>query len=344
MATVTQVTLTCDVCGNAKDVKTWTFALDGKAYQIDLCRKDGNSLGRVAARYIAKARKVTAKPSRRQRRGKPRSQAATAGSGNGAVQQQKGIYVYGILPADIEVAGDMPGVGNHPGLLRDVHFDGLAALISEVDLPGRLESPGDLRTHREILDATAAEVPVLPLRFGTVLASEDAVVEELLTAHHDEFTAALDRLEGHAEFQVKGRYVEDAVLREVVSENEQAARLRDTIQGRDPDAARDARIELAQLTSQATTAMRAQDTGALKQAMEELCLASVVQEPTHELDAVHVAFLAAVDRERDIEQVIENLAGGWEGRIDVQLLGPMAAYHFTEIAQPDGSPGRQRSS
>ena len=49
MTTVTQVTLTCDVCGNAKDVKTWTFGLDGKAYEIDLCRKDGNALSRVAA-------------------------------------------------------------------------------------------------------------------------------------------------------------------------------------------------------------------------------------------------------------------------------------------------------
>ena len=49
------------------------------------------------------------------------------------MQQQKGIYVYGILPADIEVAVGIPGVGEHPGLLRDVRCDGLAALISEVD-------------------------------------------------------------------------------------------------------------------------------------------------------------------------------------------------------------------
>lgn len=46
-----------------------------------------------------------------------------------------------------------------------------------------------VRTYREILDATAAEVPVLPLSFGTILASEDAVAEDLLTARHDEFTA-----------------------------------------------------------------------------------------------------------------------------------------------------------
>src|SRR5262249_14999978 len=148
-------------------------------------------------------------------------------------KQQKGIYVYGILPADIEVAAGMPGVGEHPGLLSDVRFNGLAALISEVDLSGRLGS-ADERTHREILDATAAEVPIVPLPFGTILASADAVAEELLAAHHDEFAAALDQLEGRAEFQVKGRYLEDAVLDELLSHNKRAARLRDAIQGKNP--------------------------------------------------------------------------------------------------------------
>jgi hypothetical protein len=340
MATVSQVELTCDVCGSAEDVKTWTFGLDGKAYEIDLCRKDGNALGRVTARYISKARKATAKPSHRQGQrqhgGRPRFRAATSASGEGAkaraagskreakashlqlqnaegastqagravgARQQRGIFVYGILPADIEVAADMPGVGERPGPLRDVRFGGVAALISEVDLSGLLGSPDDLRTHREILDATATEVPVLPLRFGTVLASEQAVAEELLAAHHDEFTTALDQLEGRAEFQVKGCYVEEAVLGEVSNE--------------------------------AVTARREEDTRALMQAMEGLCVASVAREPARDLDAVHVAFLVAVDQEAEVERVIEDLACQWEGRVEVQLLGPMAAYDFAGTAQPE---------
>jgi hypothetical protein len=311
MATVTQAQLTCDVCGGTNDVKTRTFGLDGKAYEIDLCRKDGNALDRVAARYTAKARKVTAKRGRRRHDGRPRARAKTSrsqpqnakGTSTAAAkaadgQQQKGIFVYGILPADIEVATGIPGVGKHPGLLRDVRCDGLAALISEVDTSGQLGSPGDLRAHREILDATAAEVPVLPLRFGTVLASEDAVAKDLLVAHHDEFTAALDQLEGRAEFQVKGRYVKDAI----------------------PDEGK---------------ARREEDTRALKQVMEGLYVASVAREPANELDAVHVAFLVPVDQEPEVERVIEDLAREWEGRIDVQLLGPMAAYDFAGTAQPE---------
>jgi len=157
----------------------------------------------------------------------------------------------------------------------------------------------------------------------------------LLAAHHDEFTAALDQLEGRAEFQVKGRYVRDAVLGEVLSQDKQAVGLQDAIQGKDPDAARNARIELGQLLNQTVKARREEDTRALRQAMDRLCVASVAREPTQELDAVHVAFLVAVDQEPEVERVIEDLAHEWEGRIDVQLLGPMAAYDFARTAQPE---------
>jgi sensor histidine kinase regulating citrate/malate metabolism len=211
----------------------------------------------------------------------------------------------------------------------------VAALISEVDLAGRLGSRGDLSTHREILDATAVEVPVLPLRFGTVLASEDQVAGQLLAARHDEFAAALQQLEGRVQFLAQGRYLKEAVLGEVLSENARAARLHDTVGGQDPDAARDASAELGEILGAAVTARREQDTQALMQAVEEVCVASVVREPAHELDAVHVAFLVDAERESELERVIEELARDWQGRIEVQLLGPMAAYDFVSTAAPD---------
>ena len=125
----------------------------------------------------------------------------------------------------------------------------------------------------------------------------------MLAAHHDEFTAALDQLEGRTEFQVRGRYVEDAV------------------QDDGPDEGR---------------ARREEDTRALRQAMEGLCVASVAREPAHERDAVDVAFLVPADQEPEVERAIEDLAREWDGRIEVQLLGPMAAYDFAGTAQPEG--------
>jgi hypothetical protein len=265
-------------------------------------------------------------------------QKASGGSRQRATGSQpvKGIYVYGILPSDIELAAEMPGVGDPPGQVRVVRSDGLAALVSDVDTSRPLGSPQDLVAHEQIVDATAAEVPVLPARFGAVMESEESVAEELLAANRDEFDDALKELEGRTQFVVKGRYVEQAILTEVLSDNRQAARLADKLSNADLDATRDARIKLGEIINVAISAKRRKDTRALGDAIQGHCVASVVREPTHELDAVHVAFLVETDGESEMEQAIEDLARGWDGRIDVHLHGPMAAYDFVGSVLPEG--------
>lgn len=251
-------------------------------------------------------------------------------------QQQTGLYVYGILPGDIELTSDMSGVGDPPGEVRVVRAGDLAALVSEVDMSRPLGAPADLTAHKEILDASVADAPVLPMRFGAVLASEDAVAHELLEEHRDELADALEELDGLAEYVVKGRYVERAILNEVLSENRDAARLRDQIRGADSDATRNARIQLGEIIHNAITQKREQDTRALGNAMAEHCEASLVRDPTHERDAVHVAFLVRVGQEKDIERVVKDLGAKWEGRVELRLLGPMAAYDFVGATEPGG--------
>jgi hypothetical protein len=234
------------------------------------------------------------------------------------------------------MTSEMPGVGDQAGQVRVVRFDGLAALVSDVNVAKPLGSPEDLAAHQQIVDATAAELPVLPARFGAVLPSDEAVVEELLTPNHDEFEDALKDLEGRTQYVIKGRYVEKAILSEVLSDNRQAARLAGKLRDADPDATRDARIKLGEIINAAVSAKRHKDTRVLGNAMEGHCVASVVREPTHELDAAHVAFLVETDKESEVEQVVEDLARDWEGRIELRLLGPMAAYDFVGSVLPEG--------
>jgi Gas vesicle synthesis protein GvpL/GvpF len=245
-----------------------------------------------------------------------------------APTSERAWYVYGILPGDVELGGDVTGVGDPPAPVRVVRSGGLAALVSQVDPASPLGSPEDLMAHQEMLDASAAEVPVLPMRFGAVLASEEAVATELLDAHHDDFTAALHELEGRAQYVVKGRYAEPAIMEEVLSEDQEAERLRREIRGKDPDATRGARIRLGEIVNNAISAKREADTQALLEAMADHGIASVVREPSHERDAVHVAILVGADQEKEMEKAIDGLARRWAGRVDVHLLGPMAAYDF----------------
>jgi hypothetical protein len=239
-----------------------------------------------------------------------------------------GIYVYGIVPGDVEVEKDAEGVGDPPAKVQVIREGEIAALVSAVPTDSPLGRPEDLQAHARLLDGTASVAPVLPLRFGAVMTDADAVASELLREHHDEFASALGELEGHAEYIIKGRYDEKAILSEVLSENDQARQLRETIRDKSEDASRDARIALGELVTKALDAKRDADTKAVVDEIGDLASQVNPRPPTHELDAVHVALLAEVDRQGDLEATIEKLSENWGDRMQLRLLGPLAAYDF----------------
>jgi hypothetical protein len=242
-------------------------------------------------------------------------------------------YVYGIVPGDVETDPEVRGIGDPPSAITLVRHGDIAALVSEIDADQPLGEPADLTAHATVLDGTAGAVPVLPMRFGAVVSSADAVTDELLAAHHDEFAEALRQLEGHAQYVIKGRYDERAILNEVISESEEAAGLRDRIRDKPEDAARNDRMALGELVSNAVEAKRQVDTRQTIEALEKLGATVNPRQPTHEFDAVHVACLAEVAKQNELEQVVGKLADGWEGRIEVRLLGPLAPYDFVATQQ-----------
>lgn len=242
-------------------------------------------------------------------------------------------YVYGIAKAETEIDDDVLGVGDPPSMVSLVRHGDIAALVSQISPDKPIGSPEDLTAHARVLDGVASEAPVLPLRFGAVLADTDAVVSELLAQNHDGFLTALRQLDGMAEFVVKGRYREAVVLREVLDENEDARRLRAELAGTDETATRDQRIALGEMINNGVAAKRAGDTQRVVEALEKEGFTTGVREPSHELDAAHVACLAELDRQGDLERLVSKLADDWGDRVDVRILGPLAPYDFVITEQ-----------
>ncbi|WP_051153154.1 GvpL/GvpF family gas vesicle protein [Nocardia niigatensis] len=249
--------------------------------------------------------------------------------------QSTAVYVYGIVPADVEAEPHATGVGDPPSEVTVVRHGEIAALVSTLESDRPLGTPADLTAHEKLLDGSAAVSPVLPLRFGAVMTDTDAVESELLEANEDEFRAALAELEGRVQFVIRGRYIEDAILRELLDENTEAARLRDEIRGKPEDATREARIALGELINRAIEAKRAEDTRRVVSELEQLDLLVNQREPSHEEDAVHVAVLVESARRKELEEAVRRLIADWDGRVELNLLGPMAAYDFVTKRAPE---------
>src|SRR5881227_3193193 len=124
------------------------------------------------------------------------------------------VYVYGVVRADELPAVATDGVaGTSVELLE---HDGLAAVVSKLPAREFRVKRRDLQRHLQVLEEAFAEATIVPCPFGTVVLSE----------RRDELLAALERLEGEVQLNVKAVYDEEELLRELVQLDPELERLR----------------------------------------------------------------------------------------------------------------------
>lgn len=237
-------------------------------------------------------------------------------------------YLYGIVPADTRPTA-AAGPGNEITLLR---YRRIAALVRAAPAQPAQPTRRDLLGHAQLLDRVAETTPVLPMRFGTVLGSLEAVEREVLEPHHDAFVAALVELSGRTQFMVRARYLADVMLREVLAEEPAVVRLQQQLRpkagGPDPVA----RVRLGELVAQAVAAKRAVDATVLAEALRPHAVAGrLLGSQSSGFDGIAEAALLVELRHRGrFESAAEQLARHWRGRVRLRLRGPMAPYHFVD--------------
>jgi hypothetical protein len=242
-------------------------------------------------------------------------------------------YVYGIVPASTHLPDGLLGTGG--GLVRLVRHGLLAAVISEIPAEGALGSREDLLAHENVVAALSARTTMLPLRFSAVVSTADTVVKDMLEPNYHWFNGILADLKGRAEFGVSGIYVQDTVLREVLAEEPEVMRLRESLRGLPEEAGYYERVRLGELIIHALDAKREVDTEDLVQTLSRYAVAVAPRPPLNEDTAADAAFLVSDEERADFLRAVDELGYRWAGRIKLTVLGPRAPYDFVP-SPPDG--------
>jgi Gas vesicle synthesis protein GvpL/GvpF len=245
------------------------------------------------------------------------------------------VYVYGIVPAAARLDIQTEGVGGGAGRLRQVREDIVAALVSDVD-PGPLAAARDLRAHWAVLEEVAQSTTVLPVRFGTVMESDAAVVDRVLRPDLERLGGMLAELDGKVQLTLKGFYDEERLLREIVHGSPQVARLRQRVQSMPEAASYYDRIRLGELVSAELERRRGQDTEAVLRRLEPLAVAARVDSPTGQNGAVNAAFLVDRSRVDEFSGAVQGLAGHLGERVQLRYVGPLPPYSFADEEAPTG--------
>jgi hypothetical protein len=233
------------------------------------------------------------------------------------------VYVYGLVAADVDPPEGVPGVAGSAVERRDLG-DGVVALVSEVDVE-MLGAADDLLAHAAVLDGLAERTTVVPFAFGSFTDPEDDETAAALAAGYHRVAP---RLDGAVQLTVTARYVEDAVLAELVEEDPEIAALRRRTAGSGPDELRNEKMRLGELVVQGLERKAEADARPILAALEGAAREVAVHERRSADDVIELAALVDRDGAAAFEDVAERLAEQRAGRIRIRLVGPQAPFDF----------------
>src|SRR4051812_22403477 len=234
-------------------------------------------------------------------------------------------YVYGVTRAG--AVERSPGEGIDGQMVEVATHDGLAALVSDAPNVPVKASRRNLMAHSRVLQSVIAETCVLPMQFGLVLPSREAVEDELLGTSAELLLEHLRVLEPYVELDVRGLSAETALLQAVVAERPDIAKLRAQIEGRPVESTYHESVRLGELVAHAVAEKRAAIGDRILLQLEPLAAAARPGELLHEQMVANVAFL--VERERVAEFDVAVDALGRELRdpeVRVRYLGPLPPH------------------
>lgn len=242
-------------------------------------------------------------------------------------------YVYGIIPSDQLVSLPGDGVSAHPGGIHTVPYDGIAAVVGPSDQDdyqglAREELVKVLLEHQRVVEEVMSAYPVLPARFGTVLADEARVID-LLTRGHDLFAGELDRLAACVQMEVVVQWDLEQVFVEL-SRDERIAQVRAAAAAPAADAE-----ALRILLGQTVQALLEERRAALKDR-----LLPRLQEAGREVHAnacmddkmiLNLALLVDEEGRLRLDALLPELDAELEGSLDFRCVGPLPPYTFATL-------------
>ncbi|HEX8997118.1 MAG TPA: GvpL/GvpF family gas vesicle protein [Ktedonobacterales bacterium] len=259
---------------------------------------------------------------------------------NEARSQSAGSYLYCV--AYLRPLGEggsslqLTGVDGNP--VRVISQGDLAAVVSDAQTEQYDVTLENVRAHEAVVEAVMQRSDVLPVSFGTVASSDQEIQQRLLQLEADELRSQLESVKGRVEMGVKALWQQDALFAHLVAKYSDIQELREQIVGTTPEETYDLRMELGELTDQAIQREREEDAAAILDALSPLALATQTNKLITDMMIVNAAFLVDKSQVPAFTERVNALRQATEGRMTVQVAGPLPPYNFVTLALKWGEP------
>jgi len=248
---------------------------------------------------------------------------------------KNGIYIYGIIKtSDPQEFGNI-GIGDEATPVQTVVFKDLAAVVSRCpftvyDSLAKEKIVKDLVTHQFVLERVMARFTTIPVKFGTMVESEDEAVKFLVKGY-SLLSAELCKEEEKIELDVVASWELPKMLPTIYRYNDQIQIKQREIAHQGIKANIEEKIALGKLIEQALAATKADYQQLILHTLKEMTIDTCLHDLADEQMILNGAFLLEKKNEERFNQLIESVDLKLQNAVNFRVVGPLPPYSFSTI-------------
>jgi hypothetical protein len=243
----------------------------------------------------------------------------------------RGKYIYCITRCPEPHQFANRGIGERGDVVHAVRYRSLGAVVSDSPTIEYENSRRNMMAHTVVQEEVMRDFTILPVRFGTVAPSSEAIQEQVLKRRYDELTALLAEMEHRVELGLKAIWYEEIIFREIVDENQAIRRLRDGLIGRTSEETYYERIQLGQMIEAAMNRKRDEEAELILDQLRPLVHKTRANKVLTDRMVLNAAFLVDSRYEPEFDKTVQRLDDQMGTRLMFKYVGPVPPYNFVNI-------------
>ena len=251
---------------------------------------------------------------------------------------KEGKYIYCIIETKGERNFGPIGIGGEGNEVTTLSYGDLSMVISNSPMTRHVVSPENLLAHERVVEEVMKEFTVLPVRFCTIASSAEEV-RNLLDRRHREFENLLKGIDHKVELGVKGLWKNmPLIYREMTRENPEIKRWKRKMASgvsNKKSSSRgmplEAKVELGRLVEEALRRKKEEETEGITETLGRASLDYKLNKTIGDEMFLNGAFLVNQGREKEFDNIMDDLTEKYRERIRFMYAGPLPPYNFINM-------------
>src|SRR3990172_4153865 len=245
--------------------------------------------------------------------------------------EKEGKYIYCIIETKQERNFGPIGIGGRGDEVTTIGYGDLSMVISDSPMTKYVVSRENMLADEMIIEEVMKEFTVLPVRFCNIASDADEI-RNLLDRRYREFKNLLRDMDHKIELDVKGIWKDmDVIFKEVVEKNKEVNRLKETVEKDKGKKNMQAKVQIGKMVEDALHKKKENEAEKIISVLKKISFDHRLSRAFDDKMFLNAAFLVDRGREKEFDNIMDDLSDKYKKRIKFMYAGPLPPYNFVNI-------------